>query len=144
MVIDTDVFAVAAGSHHSLYLSSAPFDPLIRGTPVEGLEDWFLSDWFGYYCTAFAPWLFHFEHGFIYRHEESTDLSTYFYDAAIGAWWWTSQDRYPELYIFDPPADLQGTDIGSEWLFYQLGSVDPREFVDGRPPVDVGPLYFGP
>ena len=26
---------------------------------------------------------------------ESTNLNTYFYDDAMGAWWWTSQDSYP-------------------------------------------------
>lgn len=107
---------------------SGSSEPLIGGTPVEGLEGWFLSEWFGYYSTEFAPWLFHAEHGFIYRFPESSNASTYFFDSAMGAWWWTNTSVYPSLFVFDPPADRGGTDIGFEWLWYFEGSSGPRWF----------------
>ncbi|RKX31542.1 MAG: hypothetical protein DRP71_13300 [Verrucomicrobia bacterium] len=109
-------------------LEANPNDPLIGGTPVEGLEGWFLSEWFGYYSTSFAPWLFHAEHGFIYRFPESTNVSTYFYDDTMGVWWWTNDTDYPSLFAFDPPADLGGTDVGNEWLWYFEGTSGPRWF----------------
>ncbi len=37
----------------------------------------------------------------------------YFYDDAMGAWWWTSRNVYPFIYVFDPPADNGGTDVES-------------------------------
>jgi hypothetical protein len=127
--IDTAVIAVSAGDFHSMYLIGGPTDPtIIGGTPVDGLEDWFLSDWFGYYSTAFAPWIFHAEHGFLYLDPISTNQSMFVYDDAMGAWWWTSETNYPFLYVFDPPADNGGTDVASEWVFYFEGSSGPRSF----------------
>ena len=107
---------------------SGSSEPLIGGTPVEGLEGWFLSEWFGYYSTEFAPWLFHAEHGFIYRFPESSNASTYFFDSAMGAWWWTNVSDYPSLFVFNPPVDQGGTDIGFEWVWYFEGSSGPRYF----------------
>ncbi|RKX35897.1 MAG: hypothetical protein DRP71_01765 [Verrucomicrobia bacterium] len=103
-------------------------DPLLGGVPVAGLEDWFLSSWFGYYNTTFAPWLFHAEHAWMFRFPESTSESTYFYDNAMVSWWWTNPADYPSLYAFDPPADTGGTDIGAEWLWYFEGTKGPRSF----------------
>lgn len=87
-----------------------PGDPLMRGAPVDGFE----TDWFGYYNTAYAPWLFHGKHGFIYRDPESTSASMFVYDHAMGAWWWSSRSVYPFIYAYDPPANDEGTDIGLE------------------------------
>jgi hypothetical protein len=105
-----------------------PVDPLIGGSPVEGLEDWFLSDWFGYYSTAIAPWIYHGLHGFLYHYPSSTNESMFVYDDAMRAWWWTNETVYPFLYVFDPPADNAQTDIEAEWLFYFDGSSAPRSF----------------
>jgi hypothetical protein len=103
-------------------------DPLIGGTPVDGLEGWFLSEWLGYYSTAFAPWIYHAEHGWLYRDLTSTNAATYFYDDAMVAWWYTDETNYPFLYAFDPPADNGGTNIASEWLWYFEGTTGPRSF----------------
>lgn len=118
-------------------------EPLIGGTPF-GVRYWFHSDWFGYYGTAFAPWLLHYEHGAIYRHTESTNESMFIYDDAMGAWWWTSEGLYPYIYVYDPPADNAGTDIESAWVFYFEESKTPRIFgvVDGPNAGSV--LFFGP
>jgi hypothetical protein len=103
-------------------------DPLLGGTPIDGLPGWFFSEWFGAYNTTQAPWLFHAQHGFIYRYPESTNASLFIYDDAMGAWWWTNESVYPSLYVFNPPADLGGTQIGSEWLWFFEGANGPRWF----------------
>jgi len=103
-------------------------DPLIGGVPVEGLEGWFYSDWFGCYSTAAAPWLYPGEHKFIYRSPGSSNSSPYFVDDAIGAWWWINETTYPFLYAFAPPADIGGTDIESAWLFFFEATKAPRSF----------------
>lgn len=95
-------------------------DPLIGGASLPGFEDWFHSDWFGYYGTAFAPWLLHIEHGAIYRHPDSTNASLFIYDDAMSAWWWTNEGIYPSLYRF--------TD--GSWLWYQEWSKNPRWFIN--------------
>lgn len=111
----------------SIILGEPP-EKLIGGAPVEGLEDWYLSDWFGYYNTTFDPWLFHGEHGFIYRWPESTNQQTYIYDDAMKAWWFTREVDYPSVYVWDPPADKGGTQIASAWVWYEKGTKSPRVF----------------
>jgi hypothetical protein len=101
---------------------------LIGGTPVDGLPDWFFSEWFGYYNTALTPWLFHAEHGFVFSGPGSTNANLYLFDIAMGTWWWTSESSYPYLYAFNPLADNAGTDIGGAWLFYFENSKGPRAF----------------
>jgi len=91
-------------------------------------EGWFLSDWWGEYHATYAPWLFHAEHGFIYRSPGSTNASLYFYDDAMGAWWWTNEDIYPFIYAYNPPADNTGTDTGDAWLWYFEETKTPRLF----------------
>ena len=106
-------------------------------------DGWFFSEWFGYYNTDHAPWIFHDEHGFIYRYPDSTYASMFIYDNAMAAWWWTNETVYPFIYAFDPPADNAGTDIEDEWLWCFEGETDPRVFsVMGSDPVIF--LYFGP
>jgi alpha-tubulin suppressor-like RCC1 family protein len=147
VAIDTDVYAVAAGAYHSLYLKRVVPDPLLGGSPLSGLVGWYESDWFGYYNTTFAPWLFHADHGWLYLYPGSVHYGMLVYDHAMGAWW-TSRSPcypycpifpdppyypgYPIIYAYDPPPDLRGTDLGSGFLTYQLGSFHPREFVIGR------------
>jgi len=118
-------------------------DPLIGGLPI-GFEDWFWSDWFGYYYTASAPWIYHAEHGFIYRDPESTNAGMFVYDDAIAAWWYTQEELYPFIYAFDPPADSEGTDIDSAWLWYFEDTKTPRVFgvADGDSAGSY--LFFGP
>jgi hypothetical protein len=117
---------------YRIHLSPAA-DPLIGGIPIAGQEDWCQSDWFGIYCTTYAPWLFHAEHGFLYRDPESTNESMFVYDEAMGTWCWTSETMYPFIYAFNPSADNVGTDVESCWLFYFEDSRTPRVFgvVDG-------------
>ena len=140
-------WAELADGRDGIFLWSMPSggnDPLIGGTPVDGLEGWFYSDWFGYYSTTLSPWIFHAEHGFIYRDPGSSNASMFVFDDAMVAWWWTSESNYPFLYAFDPPADNAGTDITSAWLWYFEETKTPRSFgvVTGN---NAGSfLYFGP
>ena len=78
--------------------------------------------------TPPLPWLFHAEHGWIYRDTQSTNASTFFYDDVMSAWWWTNETEYPFLFAMDPVADNGGTDIGSEWLWYFEETRGPRSF----------------
>ena len=119
-------------------------DPLLGGTPVEGLPGWFFSEWFGFYNTGLAPWLFHAQHGFIYFIAGATSDEMYFYDDAMVAWWWTNVTIYPFLFAFDPPVDLGGIDIAAEWLFYFAGSTNPRLFGVGSGPFLNEVISFGP
>jgi hypothetical protein len=116
----------------------------LGGIPVDGLEGWFFSEWFGFYATPLDPWLFHAEHGFLYRDPGSSNQSLFFFDDAMHAWWWTSGTNYPYIYSFDPPSDNSGTDVNSCWLFYFEGSKTPRSFgvVTGDSAGEF--LFFGP
>ncbi len=118
-------------------------DPLIGGEPVDGLEGWYLSEWFGYYSTALAPWLFHADHDYVYRHPESTGAGMFFFDNWMGTWWWTNESEYPFIYVFDPPADSSGVDIESNWLYYFVGTRDPRAFGVVTGASAGGFLFFG-
>ena len=103
-------------------------EPLIGGDPIDGATDWFRSDWFGDYNTKEAPWLFHSQHGFLYRFGESSNDNMFVYDEVLGAWWWTNETVYPFVYLFEPPADIEGIDIDSAWVWYLELSVTPRLF----------------
>jgi hypothetical protein len=133
-----------AGFAYIRSTENSPPDPLLGGAPVDGLPGWFFSEWFGFYNTTGAPWLFHAQHSFIYRFPDSTSDSMFIYDDTMGVWWWTSETNYPFLYVFDPPADNGGTDIASEWVFYFEGSSGPRSFgvVTGDHAGEF--LFFGP
>ena len=105
------------GGRPTALISVLP-DPLIGGTPVDGLEGWFLSEWFGFYAVTPAPWLYHAQHGFIYRDPSSTNASMFIYGDAMGAWWWTNETVYPFIYRLSDGV----------WLWYQEGSNSPRWF----------------
>jgi hypothetical protein len=126
--IFADFYYVEAMMRYLALFPPIANDPLIGGTPVDGLPGWYLSDWFGYYSTNQAPWIFQAEHGWLYRDTNSTNESTFFYDDAMVAWWWTNETDYPHIYAFDPPADNGGTNIDSEWLWYFRDSSGPRVF----------------
>jgi hypothetical protein len=119
-------------------------EPLFEGIPVPGFLGWFYSEWFGYYNTDHAPWIFHAEHGFIYRDPDSTIDNIFAYDDAMVAWWYSNQTIYPSIYAFGPPTDLRGTDIESEWLFCFEGETDPRVFYVLTGPKAGSYLYYSP
>ena len=79
--------------------------------------NWMWLDWFGYFNTNSAPWIYHEQHGWLYPFGTSTD-SIVFWDPQISAFWWTSRTEYPYVYRFSDGA----------WLFYEKGSSGPRFF----------------
>jgi hypothetical protein len=130
--------------HRALFPPVIEYDPLIGGAPVLGYPQWYRSEWFGLYNTAQAPWIIHAEHGYLYRETNSTNASTFFYDDAMGAWWWTNETDYPYVYAFDAPADGGGTVAGDAWLWYFEETEAPRWFSVLTGPSAGGFIYFNP
>ena len=127
LLID-DIYMAAGEETSSPTGEVSDNDPLIGGTPVDGLPGWYLSEWFGYYNTDLAPWVFHAQHGWLYRDPSSTNASTFFYDDVMTAWWYTNETDYPYMYGFGLPADNAGTVAGDAWLWYFEGTKTPRNF----------------
>ena len=81
-------------------------------------SDWYWLDWFGTFNMDFDPWIYHLQHRFLYPFGTNPDVGIVFWDNEMGAFWWTRAGLYPYVYRFSD----------GEWLFYSLGSVDPRWF----------------
>jgi hypothetical protein len=79
---------------------------------------WKWSSWFGYFSTAQSPWIYHQEHGWLYPFGSDAS-SVSFWDAQMGAFWWTADDVYPYMYRFSD----------ARWLWYLRDSADPRYFL---------------
>ena len=95
-------------------------ESLFGGTPVEGLEGWFFSDWYGFYNPLFAPWVFHAQHGWQYIFSTEAEGEYFIYDLECDDLWWTTPTQYPAFYSFG-----RGT-----FNFYFLDTINPRSFVD--------------
>jgi hypothetical protein len=78
---------------------------------------WESLSWFGYFNTDNSPWIYHSTLGWLYPYGTSTD-SIWFYDPAMGGFWWTSRTAYPFIYSLKDGA----------WLYYTVGSSNPRRF----------------
>ena len=78
---------------------------------------WMWLDWFGYFNAGNYPWVYHSTLGWLYPFG-STTSSIWVWDAAMGAFWWTSATVYPFLYRASDGA----------WLFYDVASSKPRYF----------------
>ena len=81
---------------------------------------WRAFSWFGNYCETSAGWIYHEDHGWLYRTGDTT-TSIWFYDPdpALG-WLWTNVDAYPYFYRND----------NISWLYYEPASKGPRKFYD--------------
>ena len=77
---------------------------------------WRTFSWFGNYCETSAGWIYHEDHGWLYRTGETT-ASIWFYDSELG-WLWTNADIYPYVYRNDD----------TDWLYYEIESRNPRKF----------------
>lgn len=80
---------------------------------------WFWSDWFGSFNTAFAPWLYHNEHAWLYPFGQDPH-SVVFWDGSMNAFWWTGDAIYSSMYRFSD----------NSWLWYQPGTRSPRWFLN--------------
>lgn len=81
---------------------------------------WHESSWFGFYNVNFDPWIFHLEHGWTFVEASSTPDSMFLFDLSSGAWYFTGQALYPNLFSFGRNA----------WVFYFAGTSNPRNYVD--------------
>ena len=78
---------------------------------------WNYLTWFGYFNAGNSPWIYHNTLDWLYPYGTSTD-NLWFYDPAMGAFWWTSATVYPYVYRARDGA----------WLYYDVGSTNPRWF----------------
>ena len=81
-------------------------------------ERWKSSDWFGTYYENVNNWVYHINHGWLYREGDSM-LSTWFYDGTL-QWLWTSLNHYPYLYNAET----------SDWMYYLAEEPESRKFYD--------------
>ena len=81
---------------------------------------WRDSPWFGFVNTSFFPWVFHLQHQWLFHVFRPAEQEIFFYDLAAAAWWFTSEQLYPNLFSFDR----------GRWIFYFVETATPREFVD--------------
>ena len=81
-------------------------------------DRWKLSEWFGTYYENVDNWVYHINHGWLYREGDSM-LSTWFYDGTL-QWLWTSLNHYPYLYNAET----------SDWMYYLAEEPESRKFYD--------------
>ncbi len=98
------------------YLFGSPDFWLSNGAVDLG-NGWRYLDWFGYLNVNYSPWIFHSQHEWLYLFASDTD-SIVFWDAQMGALWWTTKAVYPSVYRFSDGV----------WLWYQKDSSNPRFF----------------
>lgn len=61
-------------------------------------DGWKRSEWFGWFNTAYEPWVYHAEQGWIsFNTVGQSESNFWYYDAALG-WMWTHADLFPVLY----------------------------------------------
>ncbi len=106
------------------------------GIPGDYLGDgWKSSPWFGFFNEITDRWIWHREHGWLYRGESTAALSWWFYSPCLG-WVWTGRDYYPFLYSastggwllfhYDQEQDralyysFEGSEVGEDvWVFLE-------------------------
>jgi hypothetical protein len=70
---------------------------LFDGQKVDGLSDWWNSQWFGSFYTAYYPWVYNQGIGWVYVSTDQT-FGTWLYRERLG-WIWTMKDVFPALYM---------------------------------------------
>ena len=79
---------------------------------------WEWLPWFGMYNRTHSPWIYHWDHGYIYLSPASvTAADMWFYQQPLG-WFWTNQRSYPKIY----------RNHDGVWLGYMHGTKNPRWF----------------
>ncbi len=72
---------------------------------------------FGYYSTAYYPYLYHFDAGFSYF-VDGGNASAYLYDFTSGSWWYTGAALWPYVYDFSL----------NSWLYYFPDATDATRY----------------
>jgi hypothetical protein len=89
----------------------------ILGDSTEQLGDWFESDWLGWFTDEGEGQIFHLEHGYLYV--IGNPDSVFVFDYALGYWFWTSETFYPNLYLYQEPA---------QWYLFYRGTSRPERY----------------
>jgi len=92
-------------------------------------DNWFQSDWFGYFQKGDFPWVYHYEHGWIYFGDGSEDGVIYFDKCLL--WVYTSRSMYPWMYSYydgDWNRFYMGTVTPNRWWYSTLYDTDYLEF----------------
>lgn len=88
------------------------------GGPVSYPNLWHETEWFGLFNDDFFPFVYHWDHGWLYCSDEGVPTgSMWMWDFSLD-WFWTNDQFYPYLY-------QASTDT---WLLYEEGTSDPRRF----------------
>ena len=74
------------------------------------------SSWFGDFNVTYYPWIYHFQHGWMYTFD-TDPTSIWLYTSDFG-FLWTGSSVYPWIW-----SDQKGT-----WMYYLKGSSSPRWF----------------
>ncbi len=81
-------------------------------------DHWRFTEWFGYYFETSSDWIYHTDHGWLYRHGESMS-SAWLYDFSL-QWLWTNYLHYP--FFFSPDS--------GDWLYFETDESGNRRFYD--------------
>ena len=101
----------------SLLVSIIDLDEYAWSTAVDHGNHWRSTDWFGTYFETSSNWIFHVNHGWLYR--SGTSMSSFWlYDSNLD-WLWTNLESYPYLFRSESGA----------WIFFQNDS-GSRKFYD--------------
>ena len=101
----------------SLLVSIIDLDEYAWSTALDHGNHWRSTDWFGTYFETSSNWIFHLNHGWLYR--SGTSMSSFWlYDSNLH-WLWTNFENYPYLFRSESGA----------WIFFQNDS-GSRKFYD--------------
>lgn len=65
---------------------------------AERVDNWILSDWFGWVIDSGAGWHYHLEHKSYYTTNKDPN-NYWYYDMSMGTYVWTSQSAYPFIFL---------------------------------------------
>ena len=80
---------------------------------------WLHSSWLGWFYTdtTFGNWIYSATHGWLYIYSMG-DGQIAAWDAALGLWWFTSEQWYPTFYDYS----------SGSWFYYMNGAAPNRNF----------------
>ena len=111
----TNVLTISMDANKSVTAIFAKQEESWTSANDEGYN-WYSFSWFGEFHEIGNGWLYHREHGWLYRSGNIT--STWLYDPQLG-WLWTNAEIYPYLYYVKE----------ATWLYYyETGTKVPRFF----------------
>jgi predicted CXXCH cytochrome family protein len=70
------------------------------GNAVDVGEGWRWSAWLGFIHTDSDPWVYSAEQGWLFIHDQATELNMYMWQAGTAQWLYTTRDTYPYAFNF--------------------------------------------